>query len=231
MYTVLTRRLTAMCLTGLTINKCTKSKKKLYEYTINVMWINKNLNENQKYIYPGSLAIVQKEFLNPIFKWYQLNSDTIIYVWYDSQLTSEDAVNNTQILIDRNFSQNQHFNINLSFNESELNKLKYNIQLKDIRELETVKEHPRIFSEETPIYFRVDLLKVVTAIENILKDNKIFIHADLDVTPMSYDQIFDDETINKLQKHGLDSERNKAKIQLFSFVSTILTWSPKVPRK
>ena len=118
--------------------------------TMNLFWINKKLDENQRYIYPSNdEQALYNDFLKNIFMWAEgLDKNIPVHVWFDSQLTPKAAVVNTQALIDKY----------MKFRAQ-----KVPIILQDIRDLPEVIQHPEVFSDKTPVYFRVDLLRVIAA--------------------------------------------------------------------
>ncbi len=60
-----------------------------------------------------------------------------------------------------------------------------------------VQSETAIFSNQTPVYFRVDLLRIMATIHTLEQciEKCIFVYADMDVVPMNQDQLFDDETM------------------------------------
>ena len=169
-----------------------KDEKQVREenYSINLMWVNDSFNESQLYIYPSQdEEDLRKNFLNHIFKWATVSRGSTVNVWFDSALTSDEAVENTWRLIEEYANK---------YPEMAL------IRLRDVRQLPEVIQHPEVFSDNIPVYFRVDLLRAIIALY-MLFNHEIFyfVYADLDMEPLSQEQIFDDETMQKLQKYGI----------------------------
>jgi len=160
------------------------------KYTINLMWINRKLNENQQYIYPASNENeLSKLFLRHIFKWALVNKNSTVHLWFDSMLTPAAAVKNTHLLI-KNYLQ-AHPDV-------------APIILRDVRELPYVMANPEVFSDKTPIFFRVDLLRVIAQVHDITTGvTPYFVYSDLDIDPLSREEIFDEETLHKLQTFGI----------------------------
>lgn len=162
----------------------------MHSYSVNLMWINKTMNTHQHYIRP---AQDEKDlfalFLRPIFTWASLTSpDTSINVWYDSETTCQTAVENTRSLIQQEAQQNPHW---------------AHIELKDIRNLPTISQYSDILTNALPVFFRVDFLRVLAAIETLAtKTDKYFVYADLDVEPLTGPDLFDYHTLDNLQKYG-----------------------------
>lgn len=161
------------------------------EYTINLMWINKKPDINQNFIYPAKDETELKQnFINKILKWAQKNQESKIVLWFDSQMISKNAIDNTRTIIDQEFAKYR-------------NKIA-KVELRDIRDLSYVKKYPEVFSADIPLYFRVDLLRVIAAYCSILADkNLCFVYSDIDIEPLSKRQLFDRATLNNLSQYGI----------------------------
>lgn len=161
-----------------------------YDYTINLMWINRKLNETQQYIYPASNEKeLSKKFLNYIFKWASVNQSSIVYLWFDSALTPPTAIKNTEKLITEYIKKHQEI---------------APIILRDVRKLPYVKTNPEVFSDKIPIFFRVDLLRVIAQVHDIsVGITPYFVYSDIDINPLAQEEIFDKETTQKLQTFGI----------------------------
>lgn len=155
-------------------------KEKL-NYSVNLMWINDKLQENQQFIHPKN-----DEFVSTICKWAALNDNGVVNVWYDSEMTTADAVNNTDTAIKKASSDFEH------------------IVLRNVRELSEVQNDKDVFTMQQPIYFRVDLLRAIAAYNDV-SQNKVdyFVYSDLDGKPISEDQLFDEQTIQNLKQYGM----------------------------
>lgn len=63
---------------------------------------------------------------------------------------------------------------------------------------------PSGYQNKFPIYFKVDLIRVMILIQLVkLNPNKYAIYADLDTTPLDQNEMFTDKSIRILQKYGL----------------------------
>ena len=64
--------------------------------------------------------------------------------------------------------------------------------MRDIRLLRIVQEHCAVFSQDVPVYFRADLLRVAAAVEDLKTTGlKYFVYTDFDVeTAFSKNQLF-----------------------------------------
>lgn len=166
---------------------------KLPDYTVNLQWINKKLNPEQRYIHPSqnSLAL-RKNLLMGLYSWALQNPNAKgVVLWYDSQLTPHAAVEKTRRIIARDSLLLGLF------------KKKAPVLLKDVRELPEVKENPEAFSEKSPIYFRVDLLRAIAAYNVAKKEGKTFVYSDVDMTALKEEELFDASTLNDLRRYGM----------------------------
>ncbi len=156
-------------------------------YSINLMWINKKLDEDQYYIHPSkNESDLEKNFLSHIFKWAKANPDGRINVWFDSELTPLKAIKDTLRLIKK------HEPSTIT-----------NIKFRDIRKIKKILDHPKIFSDKIPIYFRVDILRPIIALNSLTHEVDYCVFADLDMEPLSKEQLFDSETLRKLSQDGI----------------------------
>ena len=164
-----------------------------------MMWINATLNQGDDKF----LSVMKKgfqegyghkdalSFYHSITEWAKANPEATINLWYDSEYTTSFAVAEVQKML-------------LIFP---------NIHLCDIRTIPIVAMNPDVFSDQVPIYLRIDLLKtiiVVDAIERGRDDSAIF--ADIEVgdkrSPdqtrrMDKNELFDAITLTQLNLHGL----------------------------
>lgn len=161
-----------------------------HTYTINLMWINKQLTHDQPFLYPAqNIEELREKFLRPIFNWARYNPNACLHIWFDSAMTTDKALDNT-------WSSLQEY--------VEQNSICTTIELLDIRELPLVKQHPEIFSDKIPVYFRIDLLRAIAAVHMIsTKETEYFVYSDLDVEALPEQELFDPETIRMLGKYGI----------------------------
>jgi len=158
-----------------------------HDYSINLMWINRKLDLNQKYIYPAQdEKKLNDKFLKYVYMWAYANKDSVVYIWFDSYLNTASAIENTRKFID-------------DYSSSEMAPIVF----RDIRDLSEVKKHPKVFSDKTPIFYRVDLLRVIAQIHDVSKRiTSNFVYSDFDIDPLSKEEIFDKNTVNYLKKFG-----------------------------
>lgn len=167
-----------------------------YAYSINLMWVNRKFEPNQKYIHPSAnLEELEKNLLNTVYRWAESNPQATVHVWYDSAFLTPEAIQNTQAAI-------------VSYRATHPDSA--HIQLKDVRELAHVKENPEIFSDKTPVFFRVDLLRVIETVDVLTQSEQLtyFVYTDLDAQPMTKDELFDKETLLNLKKYGIITSVN-----------------------
>ncbi len=160
-------------------------------YSVNLFWVNHDLRDEQQYIYPNNdVAIVNNKLISPVVKWAELGNkdDSVVNLWFDSLYTPVQAIENTKLLLD----------------EAMHGKVSAPIFLRDIRDLPEVQSNAFAFSNQAPVYFRADLARVVASIYDIEKKNvKFWVYADLDVTPLTAAELFDIETLAKLDKYNI----------------------------
>lgn len=133
-------------------------------HTINIMWLNQKASSNQ-YVYPDKVANQISDYVS---NWTRENPGIEITLWYDSQTTTPEQVSNTE----HAFS-----------NQSGLT-----LRLHDIRRIPIVRENPDIFSSLIPIYFKIDILKMMICLDQIEKDPKVqyafFSDIDVEAKPL-----------------------------------------------
>jgi hypothetical protein len=166
--------------------KIQKTSQSTYEqnYTINLMWINKVKSA-------WFATLKDKDHTNQLIKnasaWKKENPNATINLWHDS------------VLIE-NYNEEKKRVKKLI----ETNSLK-NVLLADIRNLSLIKENNgHIFSDAVPVYFRVDLARVIATCEELEnKRTNCFVYADIDMKAISKANLFDVETMNNLNRYGI----------------------------
>lgn len=161
------------------------------DYAVNILWINARFDSSQKFLYPApDEATLRDRFLRHVFEWADKTSHSgEVILWYDGVLTSGDALKNTMSIVESERLTHADW---------------APVYFKDIRDLPEVAGAPDVFSEQIPIYFRVDLLRLVTALSVEKKDKGYsFVYADLDMVPLSHDELFDEETNDNLREFGI----------------------------
>lgn len=164
-------------------------------YTVNFMWINRSLNTDQQFITPAvDKHELQEKDLQGVLKWAEKTQYGLVTLWYDSAVTTQKAVEKTKQVIQNSESL-----------WSRLLGKRAPIQMRDVRTLEYVKNNPEAFSEELPVYFRADLLRVVATVERLEKERyPYFVYNDLDIEDtFNHKELFDPQTQEYLRKYGI----------------------------
>lgn len=162
-----------------------------YPHSINVFWLLRDADLTQEYIYPAKDETdLFENFILKVTGWSIKNPEkTVVQVWYDSALVSEEAVNNTRELI-----------------ESIVNKVDLHapILLKDVRSVPLVQENDYILSTLLDVYTRVDLIREVIVFNEIVTEGVSYaMYADMDMPRVTYEELYDAETLLKLEKYGI----------------------------
>lgn len=161
-----------------------------YPCTINLMWINKDANFDQQYIFPEyNESEPGVDYISYVLSWALNNPEkTIVQVWYDSALVSEESVTNTQKKIE-------------SFQES--TDLSAPIVLRDLRSLPFVQDNIHVLSTILPVYFRSDLLRLIVLFDEVTRLGTSYaVYGDLDMPSITHEELFDEETLFILKKYG-----------------------------
>jgi len=171
-----------------TINACYASSSSFKRvgptYSVHLMWINSERNEGQKYLSPNA-----EEFFRSIIGWAEKSAaNTLIYVWYDSNFTTKEAIYRTEDLLSKELDPDVF----------------ERIQFRGLRSLELVKQNQGAFSQELPQTFRKALSPEVVVFEYARKEDApdFIVYSDLDIKPLTKEQLLDAETIEKLRKYG-----------------------------
>lgn len=159
------------------------SRTKLIEYilyTLNFLWINRYpMNENG-HIMGDDKKMLYDKIINPLERWRAQQPEAIMNFWYDSKMLPEKALANTQ-------KEMQHIK---------------NMQFRDIRDIEYVKENPVIFDSIIPVYIRADLAKALIGDHELKNGRKYAVNIDSDIVAFTDEQLFDRKTIKELCELG-----------------------------
>lgn len=169
------------------------------------MWINRFM-----YCKPNFICNTQRieDFtdliLSPVIKWAQANPSAEVNLWYDSATVNKQALKNT----------NEALRLELDKIKAKQNIEVENIQLRDIRTTLIVQDNPDIFTDQLPLYFRIDLLKLIIIVNSIENENfDAAIFSDLEVGDlrkkgdrMNKSELFDTQTLTLLNKYGASFE-------------------------
>jgi hypothetical protein len=175
-------------------------------FSLNFLWVNLNpqnrkidiaeniigdgLNKNENIfdIDFSTLSISKQPVMYRIFKWAQKGFKFINF-WFDSTLVTVKSLKNTFKIIE------------------EISKLtKTSIYMKDIRKISFDEYHPYIqesLHPKTPVYYRVDLLKLLITIHVLkTKEASYCCMSDVDIEPQNPEELIDKFTFNFLKKDG-----------------------------
>jgi hypothetical protein len=157
------------------------------QYSINLMWINKNkIPEHQEFLF-GNESSFKEKFIYPVSKWAIRNPGSIVNIWVDSEMATSQAIERSRIALELALEGTSHGII----------------QFRDARSIDVVHSNPRAFSANIPIYFRVDLLRAIAADYTLReKETKFFVYGDIDMDPLSGKELFDKRTVNYLNEFG-----------------------------
>ncbi len=164
------------------------------EFSINLAWINKEINNN-KYVFPPQ----DRSGVNirlAILGWLKQNSQTELNFWYDSNFVSSAQIEQTINLFDK---------IN---KDIECDKC---LKLMDYSSLDIYKNNKDFLTTKAPVFWKADMFRVLASVamleeyispDGSLDRSRYFIYADTDVTPMSKESIFDPSTLQSLEKYS-----------------------------
>ena len=179
----------------------------IVKYSINMLWLNEELIE-QRYIIGNDQDELIKRILEPGILWAVFNPDAQINIWYDSKAVTEKAKKNTEQVL---YKLAQIHNCT-------------NIYLRDIREISIVQNNADVFSANTPLYFRIDVLKaifLVNAIETEHMDAALFTDLEIgDGLPVTASEIVSNVHVSqdlpkriRMNKSSIFSEKFLKKLE------------------
>lgn len=161
------------------------------EYVLNFLWINLNPQDRVKDLAmnifgEGLEGTIQETCISKLSDWAMFHPQSLMRLWFDSALVTEKALSET-------FRQLR-----------EAPRLRsVDFELKDIRSLEMPLNIQQSLHPGTPVYYRVDLAKVLinqSALDT--KERKYSIFCDFDIKPLSAKDLFDQRTLSYLEKVG-----------------------------
>jgi hypothetical protein len=164
------------------------------QYSINLMWINKNkISPDQEFLFGNGATVKEQKadfytrFIQPISNWAIANPGSRINIWVDGEMATKKAIKQSKTALEENLKGTSHGEI----------------QFRDVRSIEVVQSNPDAFSGNIPIYFRVDLLRAIAADYTLKqKETTFFVYGDLDMEPLSAKELFDQRTVNFLNEFG-----------------------------
>ena len=157
---------------------------------LNLVWLSKYVDKNNKFVFP-----TEREGLEvvPYIKGWLEHGYTIAF-WFDKTTSLPQQIDNTV-----NLFQEIANELNISENK---------LQLTDIWDLDSVRKKTELFSNKTgsvPVYFRADIIRLMISQFQLQQQKglKYSIYSDLDVTPISFGELFTKENSDKLDKIGM----------------------------
>ena len=161
-------------------------------YSLNFLWVNLNPQDRTQnvaqHIFGNGLGNLEHNasFVNHISRWVDANPATQINLWHDSALVTQQAQQRTFATMHQ-ISQAKGGNL----------------QLRDIRQLPNIPtEIEYSLHPGTPVYYRVDILKALITDYMLKTGQKYCVISDIDVEPMTSEQIFDQRTLDYLEHNG-----------------------------
>ncbi len=171
-------------------------------YAINLMWIhgikyatyqegeiNTNpyiyrlANKDESYEGKNARTLFEEDVVSSVLGWAEKNPGAVVVFWYDGRFITSEALAATQSMLCAE---------------------KSNVKMRDIWELPLVKEQEGIFAPRTLVYFRTDLLRPIIQLHQIeIEKFQYSICSDLDIGTMCRDEIFDEDTVQNLEKYGV----------------------------
>ncbi|MBM3207948.1 MAG: hypothetical protein FJZ57_05010 [Chlamydiae bacterium] len=166
---------------------------KVNDYTLNFLWINLNpqdriRNSAENIFGDGSNDRQMADFYGKLSLWADLHPQVSVNLWVDTALLTERAVN-------RAFEDMQSLSAEKNIS----------LKLRDVRSIAKVQSSmQRYFHPAIPVYFRVDLAKVLIADELMLDSDhfKYVVISDIDITPLPSELLFDQRTVDFLDQFG-----------------------------
>ena len=166
------------------------------KYSINLLWISRKKDPGQKYIYPGEEEIMVSKLFQPAIKWAKENPEAVVNIWFDSELYKMESIKNTDELL-QSIAREAGCD---------------NIRLRSIQDIPIVQQESAFFSEESPLYLRIDWLKLIICLYSITSEfpDDAAIFSDLEVGDrrldekrMSKQELFDKESLDALDEIGI----------------------------
>lgn len=140
------------------------------QYSINLMWINKEkIPDSQEFLFDNKDEF-EKKFIEPVSKWAKAHPESVINIWVDIEMATSDAIERSKKALLNALEGTSHGKINF----------------RDVRSLDIVRSNSEVFNEQMFIYFRADLLRAIVADDTLRKkETKFCVYGDLDMEPLS----------------------------------------------
>lgn len=143
------------------------------------MWLNKSYAK----IFPGMKEHVYRNFILSLKWWAKKNPNATINFWFDGAYTDTSSLEAASQLLEAH----------------DLGR----VNLRNVQDLEGVQK-VNISDRNYPVYFRADLYRLIATTHDLERGlTDYFVYADIDVMPMTEEQLFDEETMQNLDKFGM----------------------------
>lgn len=154
------------------------------DYSLNFLWINDKKLENEKHLLGQNEILLKQHVLDPIMDWRYKQPNAYINFWYDGNMVSEEALENTKQILNTKVSLER-------------------IKFRNIRDIPLVQQNSRLYGENNPVYFRVDLSKAIIADYLMNTENITYsVNIDADIVAITKEHLFDKKTIDELEDLG-----------------------------
>lgn len=160
---------------------------KSLQYCINFLWLNDKKNSQGEYVCDNIDYVLAQ-----LKKWQIENPEAEINFWYDGDYSNEKAVQNTLRLLKEN-----------SIHPDQP------IKLRNIREIPLIQQNKALFAHDIPIYFRIDILKLILCLHTMLTENMDsaiftdFSIADKVEKTLNKSQLFNPDNLKNLYRFGM----------------------------
>lgn len=168
------------------------------QYSINLMWINKNPCSDY-------LCVDEEKtnaFMEYSSKWQTKNPLANVNIWYDESNCTKTAHEKAIILLEKLKKENPQLQ---------------SMKIIPLGSIPFVKENPDLFSHQMPLYFRIDLLKlVICAYQASQPTNPFAIFTDaLSIKPIKKEKLFNSSDLENLNKNRILLNKNIAEENQF----------------
>jgi len=166
-------------------------------YCLNFLWINARPRFCGKigcHLMGEDDALFKEKILNPILDWQSKQPLANINFWYDDDMIYDvHYMKDTSLIMEVTLNKLQEEGVCLD-----------KLTFMNIRHIKEICENERLFSDIIPVYFRVDLAKVLTAqfIMTHSEDIEYVVNCDSDIVAVTREQLFDHKTMWELKEVG-----------------------------
>lgn len=159
-------------------------------YSLNFMWINRSkMPPDERFLFGNEQEFTSK-FIEPISKWAMANVGSSTNVWIDRELATAEAIDRSEAALQDALEGKPHAAV----------------RFRDIRSIPVVSSFPNslLFDEKVPMFLRIDLVRAAVADHLVRTEEVQFpVSLDLDIEPLSGDELFNQRTVTDLDKTGI----------------------------